>query len=269
MHNDLESVTQALVAPGKGILAADESFHTIEKRFLKIGIASTQENRRAYREMLFTTPGIEEFISGIIMFDETIRDKTSDGTAFPELLIKKGIIPGIKVDEGKDPMPGYPGDTLTKGLEGLASRLAEYKNLGAKFTKWRSAFSVSETNPSIQAVEGNAERLADYASIVQATGLVPIVEPEVLMDGNHTIDKCYEVTRSVLRIVFLKLSAKNVNLRSMLLKPNMIVPGTRSPKASPDEVAQKTLEVLKEVVPQEVPGIVFLSGGQFTGNGQD
>lgn len=259
---DLENVAKALVAMPKGILAADESFPTIEKRFLGIGISSTQELRREYRELLFTTPGIEEFISGVIMFDETIKDKTSDGVHFPEVLTKKGIITGIKVDEGLEDMAGYKGDKLTKGLNGLENRLSDYKNLGAKFAKWRAAFSISEINPSIQCVEENANRLAEYASICQSNGIVPIVEPEVLMDGNHTIDKSYEVTRSVLRIVFLKLKEKNINFRGMLLKPNMILPGFDATPSNPQEIASKTLEVLKEIVPDNVPGIIFLSGGQ-------
>jgi len=259
---DLQNVAEALVSPGKGILAADESYPTIEKRFLSIGLGSTEENRRAYRELLFTTSGIEEFISGIIMFDETIKDKTSDGISFPEVLNKKGIIPGIKVDEGMEDMVGYPGDKLTKGLDGLADRLLQYKSLGAKFTKWRAAFAISEINPSINSVEENANRLAQFALLSQRNGFVPIVEPEVLMDGNHSIEKCYEVTRSVLRIVFMKLKEKEIDFRSMLLKPNMVLPGKEAVKTTSHEVAQKTLEVLKEVVPQEVPGIIFLSGGQ-------
>ncbi len=259
---DLEQVAKTLVAPGKGILAADESFPTIEKRFLSIGIASTKMFRQAYRELLFTTVGIEEFISGVIMFDETIKDKASDGTAFPEILTKKGIITGIKVDEGLEDMPGYQGDKLTKGINGLENSLLEYKKLGAKFAKWRAAFTVSEINPSIQCVEENANRLAEYASICQANGFVPIVEPEILMDGAHTIDKCYETTRSVLRIVFLKLKEKNINFKAMLLKPNMILPGKDATPVTATEIAQKTLEVLKEIVPTDVPGIVFLSGGQ-------
>lgn len=260
---ELENLAKLLVAPGKGILAADESFPTIEKRFLNIGIASTENLRREYRELLFTAPGIENFISGIIMFDETIKDKISEGTPFHEVLSKKGIIPGIKVDEGLENMTGYPGDKLTKGINNLAERLNEYKKLGAKFAKWRAAFSISEVNPSIQCVEENANRLATYASICQANHFVPIVEPEVLMDGNHNIDRCYEVTRSVLRIVFLKLKEKNINFKGMLLKPNMVLPGKESgDKGTPEIIAQKTIEVLKEVVTQDVPGIVFLSGGQ-------
>ncbi len=261
-ENNLNLTAKALVASGKGILAADESFPTIEKRFLTIGLGSTEENRRAYRELLFKTEGIEKFISGVIMFDETIKDKTSDGVPFPEILTKKGIIPGIKVDEGMEEMAGYPGDKLTKGIDGLTDRLIEYKKLGAKFTKWRAAFTISVVNPSIQCVEENASRLAEFAYLSQQNGLVPIVEPEILNDGNHTIDKCYEITRSVLRIVFLKLKEKNVDFKGMLLKPNMILPGKDSVKSTPTEISQKTIEVLKEIVPAEVPGIVFLSGGQ-------
>jgi len=263
MEVDLENTAKALVQEGKGILAADESFPTIEKRFLSIGISSTLELRREYRQLLFTTPGIEDAISGVIMFDETIKDKTSDGIPFPEVLTKKGIIPGIKVDLGMKDMAGYPGDKLTDGLDGLAERLTEYKKLGAKFTKWRAAFLISEVNPSIQCVEENAKRLAEYALICQQNGIVPIVEPEILMDGNHSIDKCYETTRSVLRIVFLKLKEKNINLKAMLLKPNMVLPGKDSGGvAEAVDVAQKTIEVMNEVVPKDVPGIVFLSGGQ-------
>ncbi len=259
---DLENLAKALVALPKGILAADESFPTIEKRFTSIGILSTQELRRDYREMLFTASGIEEFISGVILFDETIKDKTSDGVPFPEVLSKKGIVTGIKVDEGLKDMTGYPGDKLTEGIQTLPEKLKLYKSLGAKFAKWRAAFSISEVNPSIQCVEENATRLAEYASICQQNGIVPIVEPEVLMDGNHTIDKSYETTRSVLRIVFLKLKDRNINFKAMLLKPNMILPGKEATPSTPEEIAQKTLEVLKEIVPPEVPGIVFLSGGQ-------
>jgi fructose-bisphosphate aldolase, class I len=263
MLESIEGTAKALVEVAKGILAADESFPTIEKRFLSIGISSTLELRREYRELLFTALDIEKYISGVIMFDETIKDKINDGTSFPEILIKKGIAAGIKVDEGMDEMAGYPGDKLTKGLDGLEARLIEYKNLGASFAKWRAAFSISEVNPSIQCVEENAIRLAEYASICQKVGIVPIVEPEILMDGNHGIDRCYEVTRSVLRIVFLKLKDRNINFKGMLLKPNMVLPGNESgDKSDPETIAQKTIEVLKEVVPPEVPGIVFLSGGQ-------
>jgi fructose-bisphosphate aldolase class I len=252
--NNLNEIAKLLVAPGKGILAADESLPTIEKRFKAIGIESTHENRLAYRKLLFTTLGIEEFISGIIMFDETLRDK---------VLVNPNIIPGIKVDEGMEDLQNFAGDKVTKGIEDLEKRLIEYKNLGAKFAKWRATFTISEINPSIQCVEENANRLANYALICQKAGIVPIVEPEVLSDGAHSIDKCYEVTRSVLRIVFLKLKEKNIDFSGMLLKPNMILPGTDSgDEGEPKVIAEKTLEVLKEIVPPEVPGIVFLSGGQ-------
>jgi fructose-bisphosphate aldolase class I len=261
---ELENIAKTLVAPGKGILAADESFGTMEKRFASIGIGSTQDLRREYRAFLFTTSGIEEFISGIIMFDETLRlTELTDGKTASQILIEKGIIPGIKVDEGMKDFVGYPGDKLTEGLNNLSGRLNDYKNLGAKFAKWRAAFSISEVNPSIQCVEENSNRFAEYASVCQSNGFVPIVEPEVLMDGNHSIDRCYEVTRSVLRIVILKLKEKNVNFKAMLLKPNMVVPGKDSgDKSTPEVIAQKTIEVLKECVPSEIPGIVFLSGGQ-------
>ncbi|HEX6977247.1 MAG TPA: class I fructose-bisphosphate aldolase [Patescibacteria group bacterium] len=250
----LEKTAHDLVAPGKGILAADESFPTIEKRFKAINIESTEQTRRAYRELLFSTPGIEEYISGIIQFDETLKQK---------VLTNSNVISGIKVDEGLADFPNYPGDKVTKGIESLQARLKEYSALGAKFTKWRAAFTISEVNPSIQAVEENARLLAEFASLSQSEGLVPIVEPEVLMDGVHSMDKCYETTRSILKIVFLKLSQKGVDFKAMLLKPNMILPGKDNPnKPDPEEVAQKTLEVLKDTVPQDVPGIVFLSGGQ-------
>ncbi|CAN5326930.1 fructose-bisphosphate aldolase class I [soil metagenome] len=251
--DSLQEIAKQLVAPGKGILAADESLGTIEKRFLTINLQSNHETRLAYRKMLFDTPGVEEYISGIIMFDETLRDK---------VLTNPNIIAGIKVDEGMKDMPGFPGDKLTDGLIGLNERLIEYKALGAKFAKWRAAFLISEVNPSIQSVEGNAERLAEYALLCQQNGIVPIVEPEILMDGNHTIDRCYEVTRSVLKIVFIKLKDKKVDLSAILLKPNMILPGVESDKTTSDVIAQKTLEVLNDCVDQIVPGIVFLSGGQ-------
>lgn len=250
----LEKTAHDLVAPGKGILAADESAPTIEKRFKAIGLESTHETRTAYRQMLFSTEGIEEFISGIIQFEETIRD---------QILKNPNIISGIKVDQGLKDLPQFPGDKITNGIEGLGVRLEEYKNLGAKFTKWRAAFTISEVNPSIQCVTQNADLLAQFAQISQEKGFVPIVEPEVLMDGAHSMDKCYETTRAVLKLVFLKLKEKNIAFSGMLLKPNMVLPGKDDPnKPDPSEVAQKTLEVLKETVPAEVAGIVFLSGGQ-------
>lgn len=250
----LISIAKALVAPGKGILAADESFPTIEKRFKSVGIELTEETRRVYRELLFTAPGIEEYISGIIMFDESLRQ---------QILINQVIIPGIKVDEGTEELPGCPGEKITKGIEGLAKRLKEYQALGAKFSKWRAVFNITVNTPSLEAVEKNCALLAEFAFISQQEGFVPIVEPEVLMDGDHNIDKCYEVTWTVLKMLFTALKEKNVDLSGLLLKPNMILPGKDNPdKAGPVLVAQKTLEVLKDVVPPEVPGIVFLSGGE-------
>lgn len=250
----LASTAKALVAPGKGILAADESFPTIEKRFESIGVESTEETRRAYRELLFTTPGIEEYISGIIMFDESLRQ---------QILTNKAIIPGIKVDEGTEELSGHLGEKITKGIEGLSARLREYKSLGASFTKWRAVYSITANTPSLEAVERNGALLAEFALISQNGGFVPIVEPEVLMDGDHDIDKCYETTRTVLKMLFIKLKEKNVDLSCLLLKPNMILPGKDNPnKADSILIAQKTLEVLKDAVPPEVPGIVFLSGGQ-------
>ncbi len=254
MEINLESIAKALVAPGKGILAADESFPTIEKRFEAIHIPSTEENRFVYRRILFSTPGIEEFLSGIIMFDETLRE---------EMPINPKIMRGIKVDEGTVQLADHADEKVTEGLGTLATRLQEYKKLNAVFTKWRAVFTITPKTPTIQCVETNSKLLAEYARICQDNGFVPIVEPEVLMDGDHNIDRCAEVTRAVLKIVFMKLNEEAVNLKAILLKPNMILPGKDSPdKSTPEEIAQKTIEVLKEVVPQEVPGIVFLSGGQ-------
>ncbi len=254
MMDDISQIAKALVAPGKGILAADESFPTIEKRFATINVPSTEETRKLYREMLFSAPGIEEFISGIIMFDETIRSK---------ILTNPNIIPGIKVDGGTIDFEGHPGDKITKGIEGLPQRLTEYKELGAKFTKWRAVFTIGNDMPSIQCVEENAKLLAEFAKASQDAGMVPIVEPEVLMDGIHDILKTYEITRAILKVVFIKLKEKNVDLKGMLLKPNMILPGKDSGQiVESTEIAQKTIEVLKDTVPSEVPGIVFLSGGQ-------
>lgn len=250
----LNETAKALVAPGKGILAADESLPSIEKKFKTIGIESTHETRKAYRELFFTTPGIEEYISGIIQFDETFRDG---------LLKNPNIMSGIKVDGGTDDYKGNPNEKITKGIEGLPERLQEYKSLGAKFAKWRAIFKITPETPSIQNLEENAVLLGQYAKACQEAGIVPIVEPELLMDGGHNIHRCGDVTRGVLKVVFLKLTQAGVDLSGILLKPNMILPGSDYPsKASPTEVAQKTLEVLKEVVPAEVPGIVFLSGGQ-------
>ena len=261
--HDLEATARAVVAPGKGILAADESFSTIEKRFKAIQVESTEENRRAYRQMLFTTPGISEFISGTILFDETIRQKASDGRTLVEILESAGVIPGIKVDKGAMPLAGAPGEKVTEGLDGLRERLAEYADLGAKFTKWRAVIAIGDGIPSRSCIEANAEALARYAALSQEAGLVPIVEPEVLMDGDHTIERCFEVTQVTLQVVLSRLALHRVVPEGMLLKPNMVLSGKdSSTQAGVDEVARQTLKCLKRSVPGAVPGIVFLSGGQ-------
>lgn len=262
---DLASMTdtaRALVAPGKGILAADESTQTIEKRLRSIDLESTEERRREYRDILFTTAGIGESISGVILFDETIRQSTADGTPFPEALRAQGVIPGIKVDTGAKPLAGFPGELVTEGLDGLRARLDEYVSLGARFAKWRAVISIGGERPSDTCIEANAHALARYAALVQEAGLVPIVEPEVLMDGDHTLERCAEVTAATLRSVFEQLARQRVVLEASLLKPNMVVPGKDCP-AQPgnDEIADATIRVLRETVPPAVPGIVFLSGG--------
>jgi fructose-bisphosphate aldolase class I len=262
-ENELRSTAKALVAPGKGILAADESLGTIGKRFAKLGIPSTAETHRAYRDMLFTTQGIDRFISGIIMYDETIRQKSLAGTPFVELLAEKDIIPGIKVDTGAVEMGLHPGEKITQGLDGLRERFEEYRTMGARFAKWRAVITIGAGTPSQACVESNANALARYAALAQEAGLVPIVEPEVLMDGGHDIQRCRIVTSRVLRIVFSALDSMGILLEGMLLKPNMVVSGSDSPnQAGIDEVARITLETLLRQVPAAVPGIVFLSGGQ-------
>jgi fructose-bisphosphate aldolase, class I len=262
-NENLQSVARKLVAPGKGILAADESTPTIEKRFKSISVTSTEENRRAYREVLFTTAGVGEFISGVILFDETIRQKTRDGRTFVEALEQQGIIPGIKVDKGAKPMANFPGEKVTEGLDGLRERLAEYRQLGARFAKWRAVISISDKIPTRQCIETNAELLARYAALSQEADLVPIVEPEVLMDGTHTIQRHFNVTLQTLEIVFHALYEHRVALEAMLLKPNMVLSGKDCPQqASVQEVAVATLRCMKHVVPSAVPGLVFLSGGQ-------
>lgn len=259
----LHQTAQALVAPGKGILAADESIATIEKRFTSVGIESNENTRRDYRNMLFTTPNIEEYLSGVILFDETIRTNANDGNNFARLLEGKGIIPGIKVDKGTVNLAHFPGEKITEGLDGLRERLSEYKNFGARFTKWRAVVSIAEGIPTDVCISSNAEMLARYAAIVQESDMVPIVEPEVLMDGGHDLDMCRKVTYKTLKTVFMKLSDHKVDLGGMLLKPNMVVPGKESGQEfNPHEVADATIKVLKEVVPPELCGIVFLSGGQ-------
>jgi fructose-bisphosphate aldolase class I len=259
----LTTTAQALVASGKGILAADESFGTIEKRFKKLGIPSTEENRRAYREMLFTTKGVERFISGVILFDETIRHSTSDGTPFVSVLGKAGIMPGIKVDTGAKALAGYPGEKVTEGLDGLRERLAEYVKLGARFAKWRAVITIGNGMPTPYCIEANAHGLARYAALCQEAGLVPIVEPEVLMDGAHTIERCDEVTEATLKTVYYHLHRHRVVLEGTLLKPNMVLSGKECPQqASVEQVADMTVRCLERCVPAAVPGIVFLSGGQ-------
>ena len=259
----LESTAAAMVAPGKGILAADESSGTIKKRFDKIRLESTFESRRAYRELLFTAPGAEKHISGVILFDETLRQKASDGRPFPELLAARGILPGIKVDAGAKPLAGYPGETVTEGLDGLRERLAEYRGLGARFAKWRAVIDVGAGIPTRHAIEASAAALARYAALCQEAGIVPIVEPEVLMDGDHTIARCEEVTDAALTAVFDALFMHRVHLEGIVLKPNMVIAGKKcSAQAAPQQVADATLRCLRRRVPAAVPGIAFLSGGQ-------
>jgi fructose-bisphosphate aldolase, class I len=262
-HTELHETAKALVAGGKGILAADESDSTIKKRFDSIGLESTEDNRRAYRDMLFTTPGAEEFISGVILFDETIRQKGHDGTPFPELLESKGVIPGIKVDKGAKPLALADSETVTEGLDGLRERLAEYHGLGARFAKWRAVYSISDTLPSDYCIWTNAHALARYAALCQEAGIVPIVEPEVLQDGTHTIERSYHVTCRVLDALYTELFDQRVDLFGTLLKPNMVLSGyDASDRADADEVAELSLKCFYKHVPAAVPGIVFLSGGQ-------
>jgi fructose-bisphosphate aldolase class I len=259
----LISVAQELVTEGKGILAADESSGTIKRRLDSINVPSTEENRRAYREVLFTTPGIEAYISGIILYDETLRQQAQDGTPFPTLLSQRGIVPGIKVDKGAVDLAGFPGEKITEGLDGLRTRLTEYRKLGAGFTKWRAVITIGERIPSSYCIEANAHALARYAALSQEAGLVPIVEPEVLMDGRHTMARCEEVTTVTLQCVFAHLHNHGVLLEGMLLKPNMVLSGQDCPQqASVDEVAEATMRCFRRTVPAAVPGVVFLSGGQ-------
>ncbi|GAB3767024.1 fructose-bisphosphate aldolase class I [Nocardioides ginsengisegetis] len=266
MSGPLEAMARTareLVAPGKGILAADESAPTMAKRLATIGVESTEPVRRAYREILFATPGLDAHISGVILFDETIRQCAADGTAFPDLLRQRSIIPGIKVDGGTRPLAGFPGEVVTEGLDGLRSRLEEYAALGARFAKWRAVLRIGAGLPSATCVEANAHALARYAALAQEAGLVPVVEPEVLMDGAHSIDRCAHVTTEVLRAVYAQLARHRVVLEATLLKPNMVLPGLdHSDAASDEEIAARTIEVARETVPAAVPGLVFLSGGQ-------
>jgi fructose-bisphosphate aldolase class I len=263
MAENLHETAKALVAEGKGILAADESEGTIKKRFDSIGVESSEENRRAYRDLLFTTAGVEEYISGVILFDETIRQSSADGTPFPELLASKGVIPGIKVDKGAKPLALADGETVTEGLDGLRGRLDEYRELGARFAKWRATYSIGKETPSEYCIWVNAHALARYAALCQEAGLVPIVEPEVLMDGTHAVERAYHVTSRVLSAVYTELFDQRVDVAGTLLKPNMVLSGYEADdRASVDEVADWTLRCFYKHVPAAVPGIVFLSGGQ-------
>jgi fructose-bisphosphate aldolase class I len=261
--HDLEGVARTLVADGKGILAADETVPTVTKRFDALAIRSTPESRRTYREMLVTSPGAAEFLSGVIMYDETIRQKASDGRPLADVETELGILPGIKVDTGAKPLAGSPRETVTEGLDGLRDRLAEYRAMGARFAKWRAVIHVTEALPSVACVIANAQALARYAALCQEQGIVPIVEPEVLIDGAHTIERCEQVTGQVLHAVFDALFEQGVALEQMLLKPNMVIAGKECAQQSTvDEVAAATLRCLRRHVPAAVPGIVFLSGGQ-------
>ncbi len=263
MKDQLAETAQAMVARGKGILAIDESLPTIKKRFDSIGLESTEETRRAYRELLIDNRDDEQYISGMILFDETIRQSTADGRPFPQVLLERGIMPGIKVDKGAKDLAMHPGEKVTEGLDGLRERLAEYRELGARFCKWRAVITIGEEIPTSGCIEANAHALARYAALCQEAGLVPMVEPEVLMDGDHTIDECFEVTEATQRALFNELYNQRVELEHTILKCNMVVPGKECPEqASDDEIAEKTVACLKRAVPAAIPGIVFLSGGQ-------
>jgi len=260
---DLHETARQLVAEGKGILAADESTGTIKKRFDAIGVESTEENRRAYRDLLLTAEGAEEFISGVILYDETLRQSSADGTPFPKLLEGRGIIPGIKVDTGAKPLAGSPDETVTEGLDGLRERLEEYRGLGARFAKWRAVISIGKDRPSGYAIWVNAHALGRYAALCQEVGLVPIVEPEILMDGGHSMEDSYRVTTRTLQAVFTELFDQRVEREGILLKPNMVLSGyDSSDRADVQTVAEQTVKALVNTVPASVPGIVFLSGGQ-------
>jgi fructose-bisphosphate aldolase class I len=259
----MQDTARMLVAPGKGVLAADESTPTMAKRLAAVGLESTEARRRTYRELLFTTDGLSEHIGGVILFDETVRQHAEDGAPFPQLLQRRGIVPGIKVDRGTRALAGFPGEVATQGLDGLRERLEEYAALGLRFAKWRSVIHIGDGLPSDACVEANAHELARYAALAQEAGLTPIVEPEVLMDGGHDLATCADVTERVLRAVYAQLSRQRVVLEASLLKPNMVLPGTDSEApASDEEIASTTLAVLRRAVPAAVPGIVFLSGGQ-------
>jgi fructose-bisphosphate aldolase class I len=260
--DELQATIEQMVQPGKGILAADESLPTIAKRFAQIAVESTAEDRRAYRALLFTAPGIEDYISGVIAFEETLGQTTADGTPLPEVLARRGIVPGIKVDKGKGPLALSPGDLITYGLDGMAERLQHYKSQGARFAKWREVYLISERNPTALGITANAEMLARYAAACQEQGIVPIVEPEVLIDGDHSLVRCAEVTEAVQQEIFHALHRHHVVLEHMILKPNMVLPGKEHPvRASAAEIAAATLQVFRRTVPAAVPSINFLSGG--------
>ena len=261
--SELENIAKKMVAKGKGILAADESTGTMTKRLSSVSVESTSENRLKFRETLFSAKSMKENIGGVILYDETIKQKTSSGKSIPELIKSFGSIPGIKVDTGAKKLAGSPDEKITEGLDGLRERLEEYYKLGARFTKWRAVYNISQKYPSEMAIKSNAHALARYSALVQEAKMVPIVEPEVLMDGDHDIKKCYEVTSKVLKECYKELKLQNVNLKGTILKPNMILPGNKSKnKSNASEIAEMTLKCLKENVPSEVPGIAFLSGGQ-------
>jgi len=259
----LSKTAAAMVARGKGVLAADESSGTCEKRFKSVGVECTEESRRTYRGLLFTTPGAEQYISGVILFDETLRQKTNDGVLFPEYLAKKGILPGIKVDKGAMDLALCPGEKVTEGLDGLRPRLAEYFKLGARFAKWRAVITIGEAIPSHACIYANAHALARYAALCQEASIVPMIEPEVLLDGNHTIERSEEVTEATLRATYAAMAAHNVSIEHLILKTSMVVSGKECARQAPvDEVAERSVRVLKRTVPAAQPGIVFLSGGQ-------
>ena len=260
---NIEDIAKKMCAKGKGILAADESTGTIAKRFKSINVENLEKNRLTFRQTLFNSSGMKDYIGGVILFDETIKQKTTLGPTIPELISKHGAIPGIKVDKGAKPLAGSAEETITEGLDGLRERLKEYYSLGARFTKWRAVYKISDKYPSSQSIKSNAHALARYAALVQEAEMVPIIEPEVLMDGSHDIEKCYQVTTDVLNECYNELEIHKINLKGTVLKPNMIIPGSECKnKSSSDEIAKKTLECLKKNVPSEVPGIAFLSGGQ-------
>ena len=259
----LEEIAKKMCARGKGVLAADESTGTMDKRLKSVNVECTEKNRLTFRETLFSSGAMKKYIGGVILFDETIKQKTALGLTVPQLIEKNNSVPGIKVDKGAKPLAGSSNETITEGLDGLRERLEEYYKLGAKFTKWRGVYTIGNNFPSSQSIKSNAHALARYAALVQEAKMVPIVEPEVLMDGSHDIDKCYQVTTDVLNECFNELANHRVNLKGIVLKPNMIIPGSESSKKSNnEEIAKKTLDCLKKNVPSEVPGIAFLSGGQ-------